>query len=161
MLRHRSPGSWRPRSSDHQRDQDAGLHPPDTYDADGTPVDSKLEITGRDELALTAEHQRCDLAYPLMIDPDVVTAYRCGLGWKRWSKASNCPGLGYAIDNATQAARLYLSVPTNTGSLRTALARFHIVPKGTNIYSAWLGNTAHHTASCDRILPPDHRVFCG
>src|SRR5262249_3105478 len=42
---------------------------PSATDAQGTPVDTKLEVTGPDSFDLVVSHQGPDLAYPLLVDP--------------------------------------------------------------------------------------------
>jgi RHS repeat-associated protein len=44
---------------------------PTATDAQGTPVDTKLELTGPDSFDLVVSHQQVDRAYPILVDPPI------------------------------------------------------------------------------------------
>lgn len=50
------------------------ISPAIAYDADGTPVDADLEVAG-DRVQVRVAHRGEDLAYPIMVDPEVTAAF--------------------------------------------------------------------------------------
>jgi RHS repeat-associated protein len=59
---------------------------PSATDAQGTPVETKLEVTGPDSFDLVVSHQQSDRAYPILVDPGIYD------GFGNWSASTPPPG---------------------------------------------------------------------
>jgi DNA-binding beta-propeller fold protein YncE len=64
------------------------IPPPHGEDAQGTYVPVELGVEG-DSIVLTTKHREEDLAYPVLIDPDIIQ------NWGNWLFQQNLQGTGY------------------------------------------------------------------
>jgi len=89
----------------------AQVLPPSARDAQGTAVPTTLSVSG-DELLVRVSHRERDVAYPVLLDPEIITITETAAGWKfSSSPIRNCGGL---LIHGTAPPLLAVIAPSNS-----------------------------------------------